>query len=177
MFLSSASFFVIMALFCLQVVVIVLGVSAYWSEAASSCNLTFSQVHWPPANFIVDLKDANSSFMNVSSNGSVSYKGRPFFFRITNVFGSAPSARSHIVRLALRPRERAIFFSLFADLPNGDDLAYMAIHNFAFPAVPGSFFISEIVLYFERFYAPPIQIPNFPYLYTHSIIFDYGGYK
>ena len=171
------SFFVIMALFWLQVVVVALGVFTHWSEAASSCNLTFPLVDWPPANFIVDLKDANSSFMNFWSNGSVSYRGQPFFFRVTNVFGSAPSARSPIVRLALRPRERAIFFSLFADLPNGDDLAHMAIQNFAFPSVPGSFFISVIVLYFERFYAPPAQIPNFPYLYTHSIIFDYGRYK
>ena len=166
-----------MALFCLQVVVAALGVFTYWSEAASSCSLTFLQVHWPPANFIVDLQDANSSFLSVSSNGSVSYKGQPFFIRVTNVSGSAVSVRSDILRLALRPRERAIFLSLFADIPNADPLSYMALNNIAFPTYPGSFFISEIVIYFERFYAPPIQIPNFPYLYTHSIIFDYGGYK
>ena len=171
------SLFLIMALFCLHVVVAALGVFTYWSEAASSCDLSFSQVHWPPANFIVDLKDTNSSFLKVSSNGSVSYKGQPFFFRVTNVSGSAVSARSHFIQLALRPRQRAIFLSLFADIPNADPLAYMAIRNIAFPTVPGSFFISEIVIYFERFYAPPIQKPNFPYLYTHSIIFDYGGYK
>ena len=115
--------------------------------------------------------------MNVSSNGSVSYKGRPFFFRVTNVFGRAPNARSHVVRLALPPRERAIFFSLFADLPYAEDVALMGLQRFAFPSVPGSFFISEIVLYFEKFNPPPTQIPTFPYLYTHSIIFDYGRYK
>ena len=169
--------FLIMALFCLHVVVAALGVFTYWSEAASRCSLTFSQVHWPPADFIVDLKDTNSSFLNVSSNGSVSYKGRPFFFRVTNVSGSARSARSHYVGLALPPRQRAAFLALFADIPNADPLVYMAMSNIAFPTIPGSFFISEIVIYFERFYAPPIQIPNFPYLYTHSIIIDYGGYK
>ena len=166
-----------MASFCLQTVIAALGVFTYCSEASSICNLSFPQVAWPPANFIVDLKDVNSSFMNVSSNGSVSYKGRPFFFRVTNVFGRAPSVRSHVVRLALRPRERAIFFSLFADIPYGDDVALMGLQRFAFPSVPGSFFISEIVLYFERFNPPPTQIPTFPYLYTHSIIFDYGRYK
>ena len=166
-----------MASFCLQTVIAVLGVFTYCSEASSICNLSFSQVHWPPANFIVDLKDVNSSFMNVSSNGSVSYKGHPFFFRVMNVFGRAPSARSHVVRLALRPRERAIFFSLFADIPYGDDVALMATQHFAFPSVPGSFFITEIVLYFQKFNPPPTQIPTFPYLYTHSIIFDYGRYK
>ena len=166
-----------MALFCLHVVVAVLGIFTYWGEAASSCNLTFSHVHWPPANFIVDLKDTNSSFLKVSSNGSVSYKGHPFFFRVRNVFGSAPSIRSDVVRLALRPRERAIFLSLFAGIPNADPLSYMAINNIAFPTATGGFFISEIVIYFERFYAPPIIQPNFPYLYTHSIILDYGGYK
>ena len=176
MFLLVA-LFVIMAFPCLQVFVAALGVFAYCSEAASSCNLSFSLDHWPPANFIVDLKDTNSSFLSVSSNGSVSYKGQPFFFRVRNVFGSAPSIRSHVVRLALRPRERAIFLSLFADIPNADPLAYIAMNNVAFPTATARFFISEIVIYFERFYAPPIQIPNFPYLYTHSIIFDYGGYK
>ena len=166
-----------MALFCLHVVVAALAVSSYWSEAASRCSVTFSQVRWPPANFIVDLKDTASSFLNVSSNGSVSYKGRPFFFRVTNVSASARGGRSHEIRLALPPRLRASFYALFADIPNAEPLANMAMSNIAFPTIPGSFFISEIVIYFERFYAPPIQIPNFPYLYTHSIIIDYGGYK
>ena len=165
-----------MALFWLHVVVATLGVFTCCCEAASSCSLTFSQAHWPPADFIVDLKDANSSFLSVS-NASVSYKGRPFFIRVTNVSGKARSVRSHILDLSLRPRERAIFLSLFADIPNGDVLGFIAIRNFLFPTVPGNFFISEIVLYFERFYAPPIEIPNLPYIYTYSITFDYGGYK
>ena len=166
-----------MALIWLHVLVAVLGVFTYCSEAASSCSLTFSHVHWPPANFIVDLRDTSSSFLNVSSNGSVSYKGRPFFFRVTNVSGRAHSVRSHTMALGLSPSQRAAFLALFADIPNADPLVYMTMSNIAFPTVPGSVFISEIVIYFERFYAPPIQIPNFPYLYTHSIIIDYGGYK
>ena len=171
------SFFVIMALLCLQVVVAALGVFTYWSEAASSCDLTFSQVHWPSAHFIVDLKDTDSSFLKVSSNGSVSYRGRPFFFRVTNVSAQARSARSRYMRLAFSPSQHADFLALFAAIPNSDPLVYMAMGHIAFPTIPGSFFISEIVIYFERFYAPPIQIPNFPYLYTYSIILDYGGYK
>ena len=166
-----------MASFYLWSVFVVLGIFTYCIEASSFCNLSFRQVAWPRANSIVELKDVNSSFMHVSSNGSVSYKGQPFFFRVRNVLGSGPNGRASVVRLALRPRERAIFFSLFAHLPYAEDVALMGLQRFAFPSAPGRIFISEIVLYFEKFNPPPTQIPTFPYLYTHSIIFDYGRYK
>ena len=166
-----------MGSFCLQVILISLAVFCCGSEAASSCNLTFSGIAWPPAPLVVDLKDVNASFFNVSSNGTVSYKGRPFFFRVTNVFGGAPSIRSDNIYLQLSPRERATFFSLFEDFAYAEDVALAALGHLHFPTAAGRFFINEVVIYFQKFRPPPPQIPSFPYLYTYSIIFDYGGYK
>ena len=166
-----------MASFCLQVILVSLAAFCCCSEGASSCNLTFSGIAWPPAPLAVDLQDVNVSFFNISPNGTVSYKGRPFFFRVTNVFGGSPSPRSDNILLKLRSRERAIFFSLFEGIPYAEDVAIMALGHLHFPSAAGQFFINEIVIYFQKFRPPPPQIPSFPYLYTYSIIFDYGGYK
>ena len=166
-----------MASFCLQVILVGLAAFCCCSEGASSCNLTFSGIAWPPAPLAVDLKDVNASFFHIFPNGTVSYKGRPFFFRVTNVFGGSSSYRSANILLKLRPRERAIFFSLFKDIPYAEDVAIMALRHLHFPSAAGQFFINEIVIYFQKFNPPPPQIPSFPYLYTYSIIFDYGGYK
>ena len=122
----------IMASFCLQVLLVSLAAFCCCSEGASSCNLTFSGIAWPPALLAVDLKDVNTSFFNISPNGTVSYKGRPFFFRVTNVFGGSPSPRSDNILLKLRSRERAIFFSLFEGLPYAEDVAIMALGHLHF---------------------------------------------
>ena len=176
MFLFVLLFF-IMASFSLQVILVCLAAFCCCSEGASTCNLTFSGIAWPPAPLAVDLKDVNASFFNISPNGTVSYNGRPFFFRVTNVFGGSPNPRVEFIRFKLPPREHAIFFSLFKGIPYVEDVALMALGRLHFPSAAGQFFINEIVIYFHKFWFPPPQIPSFPHLYTYSIIFDYGGYK
>ena len=99
LYISCSCFFwllFIMASFCLQVIFAALAAFCCCGEAASSCNLTFSGIAWPPAALVVDLKDVNTSFFNVSSNGTVSYKGRPFFF-VLRMFLVARPALGRII--------------------------------------------------------------------------------
>ena len=169
--------FFIMACFGLQVIFVALAVSCCCCKAASICNVSFAGRAWPSEVSVVDLKDVNATFFNISSNGTVSYKGRPFFFRVTDVFGGSPNSRVDYVRFKLPSREHAIFYSLFNGIPYSDDVAYMALTRIHFPSAPGQFFIKELVVYFENFWYPPPIIPSFPHLYTYRIAFDYGRYK
>ena len=166
-----------MASLCLQV--FVAGLAAYCCSCspASTCSLQFGGFKWPFPRSVVNIADVNRSLFNFTSTGAVSYKGRPFFIRFSNVNGTSPNIRTDTLRIAVPTRDFAALHSLFLGLPHSMDLTRVFLYSFNIPTSFPAVFIKDIVVYFNTLIFSEGGGVYWPYVYTYSITVDYGGYN
>ena len=153
----------------LHLAFLVLAVFLGCGSVSPACTGSFSHPSWPSSPRIIDIWDANATLVGRFPNLTLTYDGRPFFFRFRNVTGTGRWGR---LMLTLPPKMMVIFTSLFPGQPMGISAANFSLGVIRIPHIfDSSFFIHDVVLYLERFVAVDIDIPR---LRTYSISFEYG---